>query len=134
MVKSLKPSELKERLQEKGNITIINGKIVAILGENLVKSIKIVGSENRDEMQKEVNGVFICLGGVPMSELVKKAGISVDKSGCIIVDRWQRTNIEGVFAAGDCTCGGMQVVTSAGEGAMAALKASVYIKKRKSEH
>jgi thioredoxin reductase (NADPH) len=46
-----------------------------------------------------------------------------------MVDRQQKTSIEGVFAAGDCTCGGMQVVTAAGEGAMAAMCASAYVRK-----
>ncbi len=49
------------------------------------------------------------------------------------MDRWQRTNIEGVFAAGDCTCGGMQVVTAAGEGAMAANTALKYIRGKKEQ-
>jgi thioredoxin reductase (NADPH) len=64
-----------------------------------------------------------------MTAIVKNAGIETDKTGCLTVDRQQRTNIEGVFAAGDCTCGGMQVVTAAGEGAMAAMRASAYIRK-----
>jgi thioredoxin reductase (NADPH) len=68
-----------------------------------------------------------------MTEIVRKAGISTDKNGCLIVDRLQRTNIEGVFAAGDCTCGGMQVVTAAGEGATAAMKASAYIRNSKAQ-
>jgi len=68
---------------------------------------------------------------VPMTNLIKKAGILVDKRGCLKVDRRQTTNIEGVYAAGDCTCGGMQIVTAAGEGAMAAIQAFRYIKKTK---
>lgn len=51
----------------------------------------------------------IIIGGVPMTNLVKKTGIEVDKRGCIKVDRRQATNVEGVYAAGDCTCGGMQI-------------------------
>jgi len=70
-----------------------------------------------------VNGVFIILGSAPATNIVRKAGILVDERGCIRVDRTQSTNIEGVFAAGDCTCGGMQVATAVGEGAMAALQA-----------
>jgi thioredoxin reductase (NADPH) len=46
------------------------------------------------------------------------------------VDRRQRTNIDGVFAAGDITCGAMQVVTAAGEGAAAALQAIAYVRKQ----
>lgn len=121
----------KQKIQERNNIEIVNGTVAAILGENVVKSIKIVVAPSGRETLRDVNGVFIALGGVPMTEIVKKAGIVLDAGGCIMVDRFQRTNIEGVFAAGDCTCGGMQVVTAAGEGAMAAMKASSYIKQRK---
>ena len=63
--------------------------------------------------------------------MVQEAGIEVDESGCIKVDRKQRTNVKGVFAARDCTCGGMQMVTAAGEGATAAIRASIYAKRTK---
>ena len=69
------------------------------------------------------------MGNVPMTAVVRRAGIHTDYGGCLTVNRQQKTNIEGVFAAGDCTCGGMQVVTAAGEGAMAAMKASAYVRK-----
>jgi thioredoxin reductase (NADPH) len=73
--------------------------------------------------------VFVSLGGVPMTAIVKNAGVATDRNGCLTVDRQQRTSIEGVFAAGDCTCGGMQVVTATGEGAMAAMRASAHVRK-----
>jgi thioredoxin reductase (NADPH) len=119
--------DLKEKL-EKPNVHIVNGQLLAILGDEVVKSMKILESDGQRESEREVKGVFIALGGVPMTELVRRAGIVTDRNGCLIVDRMQRTNVEGVYAAGDCTCGGMQVVTAAGEGAMAAMKASAYIR------
>jgi len=122
---------LKKRLLEKTNITIIKGKVDAILGEKVVEAIKIVESASEQELREKVDGVFISLGWVPTTEIVKKAGIDTDESGCIKVDRYQRTNVKGVFAAGDCTCGGMQVVTAAGEGAMAASSALKYIRGKK---
>ena len=125
------PEDLKRRLLERANVKIVNGKVVAILGEDFVEAVKVVKFETKQEVKEKVNGVFISLGWVPTTEIVKKAGVEVDDRGCIKVDRWQRTNIEGVFAAGDCTCGGMQAVTAAGEGAMAATKALTYIKWRK---
>jgi thioredoxin reductase (NADPH) len=120
---------LKEKLQNKLNVEVIEGQLVAILGEQVVKSIRILEPDARREVEKEVRGVFVALGGVPMTEIVRKAGIETDKNGCLVVDRLQRTSVEGVFAAGDCTCGGMQVVTAAGEGAMAAMKASAYVRR-----
>ena len=124
---------LGEQLRGRSNVEIINGKVVAVLGEEIVKSIRIIEKDSQREVEKDVNGIFISLGGVPMTEVVKRVGLNADKNGCITVDRLQRTNFDGVYAAGDCTCGGMQVVTAAGEGAMAAMKASAYVRRKRNE-
>lgn len=120
---------LMDRLNHKENIEVVKGQVTKIVGTEIVNSIKILDFSTQREIEREVKGVFVSLGGVPMTSIVKSAGIETDKTGCLIVDRQQRTNIDGVFAAGDCTCGGMQVVTAAGEGAMAAMKASAYVRK-----
>jgi len=120
---------LLERLRNKPNIEIIKGKVVRIVGEQVVKAIRVLEPDSKREVEREVKGVFVSLGGVPLTTIVKNAGIDTDATGCLIVDRQQKTNVEGVFAAGDCTCGGMQVVTAAGEGAMAAMRASGYVRK-----
>ena len=65
---------------------------------------------------------------MPTTELIRSSGVEVDERGCVIVDRKQKTNLENVFAAGNCTCGGMQVATSIGEGAMASITAILSIK------
>ncbi len=120
---------LLERLKGKSNIEILNGKVTAILGSQIVNAIKVQDVKTKTEAEKEVKGVFIALGSVPLTAIVKTAGITLDRNGCLLVDRQQKTNVEGVFAAGDCTCGGMQVVTAAGEGAMAAMRASAYVRR-----
>lgn len=124
---------LERQVRGKSNVEIVNGQVAAILGEKIVKSIRIIENDSRREIEKDVNGVFVSLGGVPMTEVVKRAGLNADKNGCLTVDRMLGTNVEGVYAAGDCTCGGMQVVTAAGEGAMAAMRASAYVRKKKNE-
>jgi len=123
---------LRERLEEKKNFEVmLNSRVKAIEGDTSVKAIKIVDTKTKKQQKIPTDGVFVSLGRVPMTQLVQKAGIEVDQAGCIKVDRQQRTNVEGVYAAGDCTCGGMQMVTAAGEGATAAVKASTYIKRAK---
>ncbi len=119
---------LLDRLKEKANVEIIRGKVTQIRGEQVVKAVSIQRFGVPDEVELEVKGVFISLGGVPLTAIVKNANIITDRNGCLTVDRQQRTNVEGVFAAGDCTCGGMQAITAAGEGAMAAMRASTYIR------
>jgi thioredoxin reductase (NADPH) len=115
---------------KKANVKIIGGRVIAILGEHIVKALKIQ-LESEKELVEHIDGVFVSLGKVPATKIVERAGIEVDERGCVTVDRWQRTNIEGVFAAGDCTCGGMQVVTAVGEGAMASMKALGFIRQMK---
>jgi len=126
------PKELMKKLLKKSNMKIVRGRVVAILGEHVVKTIKIK-LENKQKLLEQVSGVFVSLGKEPATAIVERAGVEVDERGCVKVDRWQRTNIEGVFAAGDCTCGGMQVVTAVGEGAMASLKALAYVRRIKGE-
>lgn len=119
------PKDSLKRLKEKENITILEGyQAQSIEGEQLVKTLRLKHITDEKERLLEVQGIFIAIGVVPMTEIIKKTGVNIDKRGCIIVDRKQATNLPGVFAAGDCTCGGMQIVTAVGEGAMAAISVS----------
>ncbi len=118
-------------LESKNNVEVVQGEVTSILGEKTVKSVAIIESKTGKNVVKEVNGVFISLGRIPLTAVIRNAGVRTDDNGCIIVDRRQRTNIEGVFAAGDCTCGGMQIVTAAGEGAMAAIGVASWVRRRK---
>jgi len=120
---------LVDRCRKKANVEILKARVKSILGDTYVRSVEILYFESDDERKIPLDGIFISMGGVPMTNLVKKAGIIVDERGCIKVDRRQATNLEGVFAAGDCTCGGMQIITAAGEGAMAAIQAYMYVKR-----
>jgi len=123
--------DLTERCRQKGNVEILNASVKSIIGDNYVKSIMVHDLRSSTDLEIPVEGVFISIGGVPMTNLMQKAGIMVDERGCIKVDSRQATNIDGVFAAGDCTCGGMQIATSVGEGAMAGMSAWKYVRKIK---
>ena len=79
-----------------------------------------------------LEGVFIAMGSTPISQLIHDAGGHADDRGCLIIDKHQRMNLEGVFAAGDCTCGGMQIVSAAGEGAVAGMRTAAFVRKVKS--
>ncbi len=123
---------LQVECSKKSNIEIQKVRVKSILGDRFVKAISIVDLGNNKESEIVIDGVFISLGGMPVTSLAKKIGVDIDEGGCIKVDRRQVTNIEGIFAAGDCTCGGMQMITASGEGARAALQAYHYVQiKRK---
>jgi thioredoxin reductase (NADPH) len=120
------------RLQSKPNVDIYPvSQIKEIIGDELVTGLKIA----RDGAEKvlPLEGVFIAMGSTPISSLILKAGGLADDRGCLIVDKHQRMNLDGVFAAGDCTCGGMQIVSAAGEGAVAGMRAASYVRKIKAK-
>jgi len=114
-----------DAINEKTNIEVHQARVNSINGDGQVSSISVSDFNGR-EWTAPVDGIFISLGGTPLSGLAKKIGITLDEKGCIVVDRRQATNVEGIFAAGDCTCAGMQIVTACGEGARAALQAYQY--------
>ncbi len=123
---------LMDRLKSKPNVNIHPvTKIHSIVGDELVTGLKVV----HDGIEEVIplDGVFIAMGSTPMSSLIMKAGGHADHRGCLIVDKHQKMNLEGVFAAGDCTCGGMQIVTAAGEGAMAGMRAAAAVRRIKAK-
>jgi thioredoxin reductase (NADPH) len=119
-------SHLKE-IKEKG-IPILQGtRISKIEGEHRVQ--KAVIETGGKEEGLDVAAVFI-FRDIPSTSLFSKAGVELDHKQCIKVDRAQKTNIDGVYAAGDVTCGGLQIVSAAGEGCVAALQAIAYVRKK----
>jgi len=82
-----------------------------------------VGVETK-ETKRTYDGVFVFRMGMPLDMLL--SGLTVNDSG-IAVDRMMRTNIPGVFAAGDCTGKPLQVAKAVGEGNIAAIAAAEHI-------
>jgi thioredoxin reductase (NADPH) len=101
-----------------------------VLGESVVRGLKIKTDDpDKGESDEviDVDGVFIEVGATPAAEVVKGLGLEME-NGYIKVDRKGRTSVDGVFGAGDVTNGPMkQVVTAAGEGAIAAKMAHEFV-------
>jgi len=92
-----------------------------------VVRLREVGTGRTEEV--EVEGVFIAVGEEPNSALAKRAGIRTNEEGYIVVDRRQRTNVEGVYAAGDVTDFPFKQVTAAvAQGMTAALEARSFLR------
>jgi thioredoxin reductase (NADPH) len=113
-------------LEGKGVVLRRDGKISEIRGEQRVEGVLVVGPSGAEVVP--VSAVFI-FREIPAGPLFERAGIVLDHKQCVAVDRFQRTNFPGVFAAGDVTCGGLQVVAAAGEGCVAAMQALIYLSK-----
>ncbi|MCE4608455.1 MAG: FAD-dependent oxidoreductase [Caldisphaeraceae archaeon] len=120
-----------KRVLEKKNIELLYNTIVTeIRGKGLVKSAIIENKVTRERREIPIDGIFIEIGFEPPKEWYKSLGLEIDEDGYIRVDDWMRTNIPGVFAAGDATSkwkGFRQIVTAAASGSIAAYSAYTYL-------
>lgn len=121
---------LMDRMLALDNVSYELGSVVTkIGGENVVEYLEIENKEKGTHVKMEVDGLFVEIGQDPRSELVKDL-VELNDSQEIVVDRVQMTNVPGLFAAGDVTNSPYkQIITSAAEGAVAALSASNYLTK-----
>jgi thioredoxin reductase (NADPH) len=119
--------ELLEEIEKKKIAVYPGATVKEITGEKGVEKV-VLEREGREE-KLDIAAFFIFRENLT-SPLFVKAGLKLDHKQCLAVDRFQRTNIDGVYAAGDITCGGMQVATAVGEGATAAMQAVGYVRKK----
>jgi len=109
---------------------IWNSTVQKINGDEIVESITLKNIKTGEESDLPVNGVFIYIGTVPKTDLVKDV-LELNPQGYIITDEKMATNIEGVFAAGDVRDKYLrQVVTAVADGSIAAVAAQRYIQDR----
>lgn len=114
---------LKNRIDELGIQTIYEREVTRMEGEEWLQRVFLKDRKTGVEEALDVGGVIVCIGILPESELARRAGVAVNERGYIKVDGSMRTNIDGVFAAGDITGGIQQITTSVGEGTLAAISA-----------
>jgi thioredoxin reductase (NADPH) len=107
---------------------IMESKLCEIAGEDSVNQVKIEQLSDRTILEQKTDGIFIFIGYLANTKGLEEH-ISLNKNGEIIVDPDMRTNIPGVFAAGDCTAKRYrQVTTAVGDGTVAALNALEFIR------
>lgn len=118
-------------LQNKENVEILwNTEVKEIRGDSLVRKVLLYNNKSEENVELEVDGVFVQVGEVPNSEFAREAGIAVNEAGYIVVDVRQRTNKESIYAAGDVTDRPVkQIGTAVGEGIIAATDAYGYIRR-----
>jgi thioredoxin reductase (NADPH) len=117
-----------ERAQQNPKLKWIWNSIVkSVNGEELVESVTLKNIQTGEESDYPVNGVFIFIGTVPLTEVLPEQ-VQVNPQGYIITDEKMATSMEGVFAAGDVRTKYLrQVVTAASDGAIAAVAAEKYV-------
>jgi thioredoxin reductase (NADPH) len=103
------------------NIPILfNTEVKEIRGKHNVEEVLLYNKNTEESYPRSVNGVFLAIGYDPAVELAKKIGLDLTDEGFIKHDNY-RTNIPGIYTAGDVSGGYKQIVTAAGHGAEAAL-------------
>ena len=127
---------LQDRMFEKKNIEVIwNSELKKVIGDLKQKTInKVLIKNTKDKKDQELllDGLFIAIGHQPATEVFLKK-LEIDSDGYIITQPGTtKTNIDGVFAAGDVTDKiYRQAVTAAGMGCMSALEAEKFLSRKK---
>jgi len=119
---------LLKRAQANSKIEIKCGtKIKSIVAENHVTALELIDVKTGQESTLEVDGVFVYVGLEPNSDYLKDI-LPLDSAGQILVNDKMETQVPGCFAAGDVRHNSdRQIVTAAGDGAVAALSASRFL-------
>ncbi len=104
------------------NVNVITSKIANLKGEMLLNGVIL---ENGEEIS--VNGLFVAYKTAGSTALAKKVGAMTDGNK-IIVNENMETNVKGLYAAGDCTGGLLQIAKAVYEGAKAGTQVVKYLK------
>lgn len=128
---TLRAEEAYEKEATEKQVNILFNKVVEkINGEEKVAYLDLKDTKDDKKSKLEVDGVFISIGEIPQNNLAKSLGVKLDDRGYIVTDKQQRTNIKGVYAAGDITVGLKQVITACADGAVAALTSTEALGKK----
>ncbi len=120
---------MQHRVEQTANIEVLwNTETKEILGEHGVEGALFVNNKTGEERKIDITGFFVAIGHKPNTD-VFKPWIDMDETGYILnVPGTSKTNVEGVFVAGDAADKTYrQAVTAAGTGCMAALDAERYL-------
>ncbi|WP_233861344.1 thioredoxin-disulfide reductase [Tenacibaculum piscium] len=120
---------MQHRVNKTTNIEVLyNTEIDEILGDKVVEGVRAINNQTNEKKEIAVTGVFIAIGHKPNSDLFKGV-LDMDEVGYLITKgKSTKTNLPGVFAAGDIQDKEYrQAVTAAGSGCMAALDAERYL-------
>lgn len=116
-----------KKLSSAANVTILKGcEVLEVKGDEYARALCLKDSSGK-KVEYQTDAIFVEKALTPNSDMVKDM-VKLDERGRIIVDDANRTNVPGIFAAGDVTNGfAEQVLVAVGEGAKAALSAYEYL-------
>jgi len=112
---------LVKSLEEKAIPVLYNAEVREIKGKEKVEQIVLYDNQSHKTKTINLDGVFVSIGYIPEVELARKIGVELTPNGYIKSDPQHRTNLAGIYSAGDVEGGYKQIVTAAGAGAGAAI-------------
>ncbi|MCV0384226.1 MAG: alkyl hydroperoxide reductase subunit F [Erythrobacter sp.] len=121
---------LQKKLRSLSNVEIVtSGQTTEVTGNaGKVDGLRVKDRKSGDERHIELEGVFVQIGLVPNTEWLADSGLELSKHGEIVTDEEGRTNLPGIFGAGDVTTVPYkQIVVAMGEGSKAGLSAFDYL-------
>lgn len=125
---SLKAVSYLQKRLEGSNVEIIWDSTVSnIYAEQTVTGIELTNTKDGSKRDLDVEGVFVAIGSVPTTGLVKDL-VELDESGYIIANENCATSVDGIFAIGDIRQKNLrQIVTAAADGAISIYEAQTYL-------
>lgn len=119
----------KKRVMEKKNIELIHDtNVVEIKGDETGVTSVMLDNSYKGKKELEMEGVFIAIGHIPLSQLAKDIGVELNNRGEIKINRRSETNVPGFYAAGDVADTHFkQAITGVAEGVTAAHSAYEYL-------
>ena len=104
-----------------------NSTVSGLIADGRISAVKVTDLTSGEEREIKIDGLFVSIGRQPATELFAEQ-LALDAHGYIVADESTKTNLDGVFAAGDVRTKELrQVVTAAADGAVAAHMAETYL-------
>lgn len=124
---------MQERFLSKPNAQVLWNKVVIdVLGAEKISGLRLKDTVTGEESDLPVSGLFVAIGHTPATKFIKDTGLEFDEAGYLhLATRSSRTNIEGVFGAGDVADAHYrQAITAAGMGCQASMDAEHWLAAR----
>ena len=102
--------------------------IESLKGDKVLEGLMLRNLKTNELVEVKADGLFVAIGRVPQTEILDKR-LKLDETGYVTVDQHMKTNLDGIFACGDITHKTLrQIATATGDGAIAGISASSYVK------
>lgn len=121
---------MQDRVRSNDKIEMVwNSSVVDVLGDKAIEAVELEHTQTGERSRLDLTGLFIAIGHTPATGFLDGSGVVLDEAGYVVLDGAScRTNIDGVFAAGDVADATYrQAITAAGMGCRAALDAERWL-------